>query len=324
MAYDDSFFRPLGGSELPRYAGRSTFMRLPQIEDPAEIDIALIGLPWDSGSTNRAGQRHGPREIRSSSTMMRLVHQASRIAPYDLCRVADLGDVPVNPIDILDTLERTRDFYRRVTEAGAVPLTAGGDHLGTLPILRGIHTGQPMGLVQFDSHSDTNDRYFGDNLYTHGSPFRRAIEESLLDPKRVVQVGIRGSLYTAGDLDWALDQGVRVIEIEECLELGSDGVIDEIQRVVGDGPTYVTFDIDALDPAYAPGTGTPEIGGFTTREAQRMLRGLRGLNLVGADVVEVAPPFDNAGITALAGATLMFELLCLLAEAVDRSQKSSS
>ncbi len=320
MVHDASFFRPVSGSEVPRYAGRSTFMRLPQIEDPSEVDIALIGLPWDSGSTNRVGQRHGPREIRSNSTMMRLVHQASRIAPYDLCRIADLGDVPVNPIDIHDTLQRAGDFYRRVHEAGAAPLTAGGDHLGTLPILRGIADGEPMALVQFDSHSDTNDTYFGDNPYTHGTPFRRAIEEGILDPKRVVQVGIRGSMYSSSDLDWAHGQGIRVLEIEEYFELGTDRVIEEIRRVAGDAPTYVTFDIDALDPVYAPGTGTPEVGGFTTPEAQRMIRGLRGLNLVGADVMEVAPPFDPAGITALTGATVMFELLCVLADAIARRE----
>ena len=316
MAYDDSFFRPIGGSEIPRFAGRSTFMRLPQIEDPAEVDIALVGLPWDSGSTNRVGQRHGPREIRSNSTMMRLVHQASRIAPYDLCRIADLGDVPVNPIDILDTLERATGFYRRVHEAGAAPLTAGGDHLGTLPILRAIAGDTPMALVQFDSHSDTNDTYFGDNPYTHGTPFRRAIEEGILDPRRIIQVGIRGSMYSVHDLDWAHEQGIRVMEIEEYFDLGPDAVVEEIRRVVGDAPTYVTFDIDALDPVYAPGTGTPEVGGFTTPEAQRMVRGLRGLNLVGADVMEVSPPFDPAGVTALTGATMMFELLCVLADAV--------
>jgi guanidinopropionase len=291
-------------------------MRLPQIEDPAEVDIALTGFPWDSGSTNRVGQRHGPREIRSNSTMMRLVHQASRIAPYDLCRIADLGDVPVNPINLDDTLARAGDFYRRIHEAGAVPLTAGGDHLGTLPILRGIAGDQPMAMVQFDSHSDTNDTYFGDNPYTHGTPFRRAIEEGILDPKRIIQVGIRGSMYSASDLDWAHEQGVRVMEIEEYFDLGPDGAIKEIRSVVGDAPTYVTFDVDALDPVYAPGTGTPEVGGYSTVEAQRMIRGLRGLNLVGADVMEVSPPFDSAGITALTGATMMFELLCVLSEAV--------
>lgn len=317
MSRSESFFRPVSGSEVPRFAGPTTFMRLPQVDDPAEVDIALIGLPWDGGTTNRAGARHGPREVRSQSSMMRLVHQASRIAPYDLCRIADLGDVPVNPVGLADTLERAGAFYRRVHEAGAAPLTAGGDHLGSLPALRAVAAERPVAMVQFDSHSDTNDSYFGEsNRFTHGTPFRRAIDEGLIDPTRIVQVGIRGSLYDAGDLDYALDQGIRVIEIEEYFNLGPDAVIREIHRVVGDSPTYVTFDVDALDPVYAPGTGTPEVGGYTTAEAQKMLRGLRGLNLVGADVMEVSPPFDVGGLTALAGATMMFELLCVLADSV--------
>lgn len=325
----DSFFRPLGGADLPRYAGRSTFMRLPQIDDPSEVDIALVGLPWDSGSTNRVGQRHGPREIRNSSTMMRLVHQASHICPYDLCRIADIGDVPVNPIDLQDTLKRAEKFYRRLQRNGTVPLTAGGDHLSTLPILRGIYCDEPMALVQFDAHSDTQDSYFGDNLYTHGTPFRRAIEEGLIDPQKTIQIGIRGSIYDPHDLDWALDHGVRVVEIDEYFELGVAGVLAEIHKVVGRTPTYISFDIDVLDPAYAPGTGTPEVGGISSREAQSLIRGLRGLNLTGADVMEVSPPFDYLGITALAGATLMFELLCVLADAnesyvIDRGKNPKS
>ena len=319
MTRPDSYFRPLDGAALPRFAGPATFMRLPQIEDPAEVDIALVGLPWDSGTTNRPGARHGPREIRSQSSLMRRVHQASRIAPYDLCRVADLGDVPVHPIDIADSLQRATEFYSAVCRAGAVPLTAGGDHLGTLPVLRGVAAERPVGMIQFDAHSDTNDSYFGaHNRFTHGTPFRRAIEEGLLDPQRVVQVGIRGSLYDSSDLDYALAQGIRIIEIEEYFELGSDAVIAEIRRVIGSGPAYVTFDIDSLDPVFAPGTGTPEVGGFSTVEAQRMVRGLRGLDLVGGDVMEVSPPFDNGYLTALTGATMMFELLCVLADAVDR------
>jgi guanidinopropionase len=188
--------------------------------------------------------------------------------------------------------------------------------LVTLPIMRGINNGQPLGMVHFDAHTDTWDRYFGGCAYTHGTPFRRAIEEGLLDPKRTVQIGIRGALYTPDDKEWGLAQGIRVIEIEEAFELGTDGVIAEARRVVGDGPTYVSFDIDSLDPVYAPGTGTPEIGGLTTFDAQRMIRGLRGLNLVGGDVVEVSPPFDMSGGTAHAAMTIMFEILCVLAEAV--------
>lgn len=317
MRLPDSHFRPISGSSLPRFAGPSTFMRLPVVEDPAEVEIALVGLPWDGGTTNRAGARHGPREIRNQSSMMRLVHQASRIAPYDLCRVADLGDVPVNPIDLSDTLQRATDFYHWIHAAGATPITAGGDHLGSLPALRAVASERPVGLIQFDSHSDTNDSYFGEaNRFTHGTPFRRGIEEGLLDPDRMIQIGIRGSLYADSDLDYALAQGVRIIEIEEYFDLGVEAVIEEIHRVIGTGPVYATFDIDVLDPVYAPGTGTPEVGGLSTFEAQQLLRGLRGLDLVGADVMEVSPPFDAGYLTALAGATMLFELLCVTAGAV--------
>jgi guanidinopropionase len=292
-------------------------MRLPYAADPSAVDIGLIGVPWDGGTTNRAGARHGPRAIRDQSSLMRRIHPVTRTAPYQLARVADLGDVPVNPCDIADTLAHIEQFFARVKNAGAVPLSAGGDHLVTLPIFRGIvDKSRPVGMVHFDAHSDTWDRYFGDFKYTHGTPFRRAVEEGLLDPRRTVQIGIRGSLYAADDLDWALAQGMRVITIEEYFKLGPATVVAEARRIVGKGPTYVSFDVDALDPVYAPGTGTPEVGGFSTFDAQQMLRGLRGLDLVGGDVVEVSPPFDAGGATALVGATMMFEILCVLAEAV--------
>ena len=312
-------FEPVPGAVTPRFAGPSTFMRLPMVDDPALVDIALVGVPWDGGTTNRAGARHGPREIRSASSMMRRVHHVSRIAPYELCRVADVGDAPTNPVDLMDSLALIERFFADVHAAGAVPLAAGGDHLVTLPIMRAIATrDRPLGMVHFDAHSDTNDTYFGGRKYTHGTPFRRAVEEGLLDPRRTVQIGIRGSVYDAHDLDFAREAGMRVIHIEEYFDLGVAAVIAEARRVAGDGPVYVSFDVDGLDPVYAPGTGTPEIGGFSTHEAQRMLRGLQGLDIVGGDVVEVAPPFDPSGNTALVGATLMFELLCVLADAVAR------
>jgi guanidinopropionase len=199
-----------------------------------------------------------------------------------------------------------------------VPLSAGGDHLVTLPIMRAIAKGRPLGMVHFDAHSDTSDSYFGGERYTHGTPFRRAVEEGLLDPKHTVQIGVRGSLYSADDEAFAREAGIRIIHIEEFFELGVDGTIAEARRVASAGPTYVSFDVDGLDPVYAPGTGTPEIGGFSTAEAQRMIRGLQGLDLVGGDVVEVSPPFDPSGGTALVGATMMFEILCILADAVAR------
>lgn len=308
---------------MPRFAGVATFMRLPVEHDFSKIDIALAGVPWDGGTTNRAGARHGPREIRNMSSLIRRINHASGIAPFALCRVADVGDAPVNPISVPDSLGRIRTFYERIASAGAVPLSAGGDHLVTLPILRAIAARNPVGLVHFDAHSDTADSYFGGERYTHGTPFRRAVEEGLLDPKRTVQIGIRGSLYDAHDLDFAREAGMRIITIEEFYGLGIDAVIAEARRVAGGGPTYVSFDVDGLDPVYAPGTGTPEIGGFTTHEAQRMIRGLQGLDLIGGDVVEVAPPFDPSGNTAIVGATMMFEILCVLAEARSRRGQRS-
>ena len=312
---------PVDAAIVPRFGAIPTFMRLPHVTDPARLDIALIGVPWDGGTTNRAGARHGPREIRNMSSFMRKVHHVSRIAPYDLARIADFGDAPVNPIDLMDTLGRIETFYAKVHAAGAVPLSAGGDHLITLPIYRAIAKGRPIGMVHFDAHSDTNDRYFGDNKYTHGTPFRRAVEEGLLDPKRTVQIGIRGSIYSSADMEFAESSGMRVIYMEEFTKLGPAKVIEITRRVVGDGPTYVSFDVDGLDPVYAPGTGTPEIGGMTTREAQEVVRGLQGLELVGGDVVEVSPPFDLSGNTALVGATFMFEIMCVLADAVARRRR---
>ncbi|WP_325434843.1 agmatinase [Pseudomonas nitroreducens] len=314
MTHD--FPQPLDAAEIPRFAGIPSFMRLPIFEDPAQLDIALLGVPWDGGTTNRAGARHGPREVRNQSSLMRKVHHVSHIAPYDLVRVGDIGDAPVNPIDLLDSLKRIEGFYRRIHAAGAIPLSVGGDHLVTLPIFRALAAERPIGMVHFDAHSDTNDRYFGDNPYTHGTPFRRAIEEGLLDPKRTVQIGIRGSIYDADDEAFAQECGIRVIHMEEFADLGVEATLAEVRRVVGQEPTYVTFDVDVLDPAFAPGTGTPEIGGMTTLQAQYMIRGLQGLNLIGADVVEVSPPFDQGGATALVGATMMFELLCVLADSL--------
>ena len=309
-------FRPVSGNILPRFAGIPTFMRLPHVPIPetnGDVDIGLFGIPWDGGTTNRPGARHGPRQMRDLSTMMRNVHHVSGLRPFELANCVDLGDAPVNPIDLEDTLARVERFAGDIHAAGITPLAAGGDHLVSLPILRAIGGGD-CGMVHFDAHTDTWDRYFGESRYTHGTPFRRAVEEGLLDPKRIVQIGIRGALYTPEDKQWGLDQGIRVMEIEEVFDLGVKGVVQEARRIAGSGRTYVSFDVDALDPVYAPGTGTPEIGGLTTAMAQGMIRGLRGLDLVGADVVEVAPPFDPSGNTALVAATMMFELLCLLAE----------
>jgi guanidinopropionase len=315
-----NFFSPITGSVMPRFAGLATLMRLPYLdfdhEAFSQVDIGLVGVPWDGGTTNRAGARHGPRQVRDLSTMIRNVNRASGINPFALCNCADLGDTPVNPIDVLDSMARIKTFFDRVCDAGIAPLAVGGDHLSTLPIMRALAKKGPVGMVHFDAHTDTWDGYFGGFKYTHGTPFRRAVEEGLLDPKRTVQIGIRGALYNDAEDTWGQQQGIRVIDIDEFHALGIEAVMAEARRVVGDGPTYVSFDVDALDPVYAPGTGTPEIGGMTTLEAQWAVRKLQGLNLVGGDVVEVSPPFDTSGNTAMVGATMLFEILCVLADSV--------
>ncbi|QIB35429.1 agmatinase [Ancylobacter pratisalsi] len=313
-------FEPLDSGTIPRFAGLPTFMRLP-VAEPAEVDIAIIGLPFDLGTTNRAGTRHGPRELRNQSSLMRRVHHVTGLSPYDRARVADCGDVIIDPFDLMRSLDLITAHYAGVRTAGALPLTAGGDHLISLPILRGLASDGPVGLIQFDAHSDTYDTFFNGSRYTHGTPFRRAIEEGLVDPKRFVQVGLRGAISDAGNYDYARDVGVRIIFIEEFIERGVADVMAEVRAIVGDQKTYVTFDIDGIDPSQAPGTGTPEIGGFSTREAQAMVRLLDGLNIIGADLVEVAPPFDPSGLTALTGATIMFELLCVLAGVVETKGK---
>lgn len=310
-------FDPLDSGTIPRFAGLSTFMRLP-VAEPSEVDIAILGVPFDLGTTNRAGTRHGPRELRNQSSLMRRVHHVTGLSPYDRARVADCGDVVIDPFDLMRSLDIIAAHYAGVREARALPLTGGGDHLITLPILRGLAKDGPVGLIQFDAHSDTYDSFFNGSRYNHGTPFRRAIEEGLVDPKRFVQIGLRGAISDAGNYDYARSVGVRIIFIEELVARGVEDVMAEARAIVGNKPTYVTFDIDGIDPSQAPGTGTPEIGGFSTREAQQMVRLLDGLDLIGADLVEVAPPFDPSGLTALTGATIMFELLCVLAGVVEK------
>jgi guanidinopropionase len=305
----------------PRYMGIPTFMRTPYQPDPTGLDIALIGVPYDGAVTNRAGARHGPREIRNQSSLMRSVHHVTKIDPYALCKIADIGDVSFEALFEHPTVVRDIEaFYARVHAAGVIPISAGGDHSVTYPIMKAIARDRPVGMVHIDAHTDTWDEFQG-SKFMHGSPFRRAHEDGLLDAKRTVQIGIRGAQNTPEGWEYSLEQGMRVIFMEEFTEMGVKEVIKEARRIVGDGPTYISFDVDGLDPVYAPGTGTPEIGGITTIEAQALLRGLRGLNLVGADVVEVAPPYDPSGNTALVGATLMYEMLCLIADSVEAKRK---
>ena len=312
----DPFFQPVSGFDLPRFAGVPTFMRLPHItlDDVrlSDVDIGIIGVPWDSGTTNRPGPRHGPRQLRDASTMIRAEHPVSGIRPFEAMNIADLGDVGPNPADIIDSMDRITAFYDQVKKAGITPMTAGGDHLTSLPVLRALAKDAPVGMVHFDSHTDLFHSYFGGTMYTHGTPFRRAVEEELLDPKRVVQIGIRGTQYDSEDLDFAKSVGIRVIKIEEFHERGVTDVMSEAREIVGQDLTYLSYDIDFVDPTFAPGTGTPEVGGPNSYQALQVVRELSGVNLIGADMVEVSPPFDPSGGTAFLGVSIMFEILCQL------------
>ena len=316
----DPFFQPISAMELARFAGVPTFMRLPSLnsDDPRfkDVDIGLLGVPWDGGTTNRPGARHGPRQMRDLSTMIRAMNPATNISPFAAVNCADLGDVPPNPVDIQDSLNRVTEFVTVMKEKNIVSMTVGGDHLVTLPILRALAIDEPLGLIQFDSHTDLFDSYFGGHKFTHGTPFRRAIEEGLVDPKRFVQVGIRGTAYNLDDIEWGMDQGVRIIRVEELFERGVPNVMAEVREIVGNSPTYCTYDIDFVDPTFAPGTGTPEIGGPNSFQAQQVIRELEGINLIGADLVEVSPPLDPTGGTAWLGISLVFELMCILSQTI--------
>ena len=300
----------------PRFADVATFFRLPIIKNLKDLDYCICGVPWDGGTTNRPGARHGPREVRNASSLIRLYHPVSLRSPYDKFNIADVGDCPVNPIDLQDSLAKIKEFYENVVTSKTIPLSIGGDHLISLPILRALAKDGPVGLFQFDSHSDTWDSYFGGYKYTHGTPFRRAIEENLINPKKYVMLGIRGSLYDPDDMKWAKDQGVTIITIDEYYKMGFEKSMKIVKDILGDAPSYFTFDIDGIDPTYAPGTGTPEVGGFNVREAQLIIRELNQINFIGADVVEVSPPFDVNNMTSLVGATIAFEILCIMTKTI--------
>jgi guanidinopropionase len=302
----------------PRFTGVPTFFRLPYSEDLTALDIGVIGVPFDGGVTNRPGARHGPREVRNQSSLMRIINPATGIAPFTGRRVADLGDCWIEqPYALEGALAEIAAFFRTVKAAGVTTLAVGGDHSISLPILRAVAADGPLGMVHIDAHCDTGDDYLGSRFH-HGAPFRRAVEESLLDPKRVIQIGIRGTTNDPNMWRFSHESGMRVMTMDEFHDQGWRVALAEAKRVIGDAPAYLSFDIDALDPAYAPGTGTPEAGGLTTLEAMRLLRGLTGHPFAGADLVEVSPPFDHAGLTALHGAAILFELLCLLAAAPPR------
>lgn len=304
--------QPLGGNDMPRFGGAVTMMRLPSQPTAEGLDACFVGIPMDIGTSNRSGTRLGPRQIRDESRMMRPFNMATGAGPFDKMQVADIGDVAINTFDLKKTVDIITNAYHDILATGAIPLTLGGDHTLTYPILRAIAAKHgPVALVHVDAHADTNDEMFGEKI-AHGTPFRRAVEEGLIDPHRTYQIGLRGTGYTAEDFDWARDQGFNVTQAEELWHRSAAPLITQINKDLGDGPVYLSYDIDSLDPAYAPGTGTPEIGGLTSVQAIEIIRGCRGLNLVGCDLVEVSPPYDPQGNTALLAANLLFEMLCVL------------
>ena len=313
MANNTDHPRPRDAFRSPRFGQPATFMLLPYRREAAGLDVALVGIPYDGGTSYRPGARHGPRHIREQSSMIRPWNPVLQVSPFEKLRVADYGDVDVVPISIEGTFAAIERETNVLVAAGVIPLSVGGDHSITLPILRSLARRHGrVGLIHFDAHPDTWDEYFG-SKYFHGTTFRRAVEENLIDGQRVVQIGIRGPLYGADDFDFHREHGLEAIRIETVKERGTGWVIERLRRLAG-GPVYCSFDIDAVDPAYAPATGTPEVGGLTSFEALSLVRALRGLDLVGADVVEVSPPFDGPGqITSLLAANLLFELLSVVA-----------
>jgi len=287
-------------------------MRLPAQATAAGLDACFVGVPMDIGASNRAGTRHGPRQIRAESVMIRPYNMATRAAPFDKLQVADVGDVAINTFDLKKSVAIIEAAYDDILGHGAIPLTLGGDHTLTLPILRAMKKRHgPVALIHVDAHADINDEMFGEKI-AHGTPFRRAVEEGLLACDRVTQIGLRGTGYSSADFDWSRDQGFTVVQAEECWGKSLTPLMAEVRKRVGDHPVYLTYDIDSLDPAFAPGTGTVEIGGLTTWQALEIIRGCQGLNLVGCDLVEVSPPYDPSGNTAVIGANLLYEMLCVL------------
>lgn len=310
--------QPLGGNDMPRFGGPATMMRLPAQDTGHGLDACFVGVPLDIGTSNRSGTRFGPRAIRAESCLIRPCNVATRAAPFDSLAVADVGDVPTNPFDLKASVAIVEQHVERILETGCRPLSLGGDHTLTLPVLRAMASRHgAVGLIHVDAHADVNEAMFGERI-AHGTVFRRAVEEALIDPRRTVQIGLRGSGYTAEEFDWCRRQGFLVVQAEKCWHRPLAPMMDEVRARLGAGPAYLSFDIDSLDPAFAPGTGTPEIGGLTTAQALEIVRGCAGLDLVGADLVEVAPPYDPSGNTALVGANLLFEMLCVLPGVVRR------
>ncbi len=309
------FNQPLGGNAMPRFGGPATMMRLPFQENASGLDACFVGIPLDIGTSNRPGTRYGPRQIRAESCLFRPYNMGTGAAPFENLQVADIGDIAINTYNMSATCDIVTEEIATILRTGAVPLILGGDHTLTYPVLRGyLESHGSVALIHVDAHADTSDDMFGEKV-AHGTPFRRAYEENLIIPEKTFQIGLRGTGYSAEDHDWGRERGFQVVPAEECWHKSMGPLMDRVRKTVGDSPVYISYDIDSLDPAYAPGTGTPEIGGLTTIQALEIIRGCRGLNIVGCDLVEVSPPYDPSGNTSLVGANLLFEMLCALPSA---------
>lgn len=304
---------PLDSSRVPRYAGPATFARLPRLDQVAHADVAVVGVPFDTGVSYRPGARFAPTAVREASRLLRPYHPGLDVAPFERLQVVDGGDVAVNPFHIGEAIETIEGAASDLQRDGTKLVTLGGDHTIALPLLRAVsRIHGPVALLHFDAHLDTWDTYFGEP-YTHGTPFRRAVEDGILDTEAISHVGTRGPLYGKKDLEDDRRLGFGIVTSSDVMRRGVDETVDALRQRIGSRPLYVSVDIDVLDPAHAPGTGTPEAGGMTSRELLEILRGLRGLNLVGADVVEVAPAYDHADITSVAASHVAYDLVSLLA-----------
>ena len=304
--------QPISGNDLARFSGPNTFMRLPSVTDLKGLDVAVLGIPLDIGTSWRSGTRFGPKQVRAESAMLRPYNLATGAAPFDSLQVADIGDLAINTFSLSESLRIIAESYDTILNYDVMPLAIGGDHSLTLPILRAMAKRYgPVALVHVDAHADVNDEMFGEKE-AHGTVFRRAYEEGLIQADKTYQVGIRGTGYAAEDFEEAAGWGFQQFQAHELWHKPLDALGDQIRKDIGDRPVYVTYDIDSLDPAYAPGTGTPEIGGLTTPQAMQLIRALKGLNIVGGDLVEVSPPYDTSGNTALTGANILYEMLCVL------------
>lgn len=312
----DKLNQPLSGNEMPRFGGISTMMRLPYAksdEDLKKLDAAYVGIPLDIGTSWRSGTRFGPRTIRNESVMIRPYNMATKAAPFESLNVADIGDIPINTYDLKKSLSIIEDYYNKLLSHNIIPLAIGGDHTITLAILRAMSKKykDKIAIIHIDAHADTNEEMFGEKI-AHGTTFRRAVEENLIDSKNTFQIGLRAQGYSHEDFEWGRKIGFTIFQAEDLWYKSLKPIISEIKSKIKDKFTYISFDIDSIDPSYAPGTGTPEIGGITSTQALEVIRECHGLNIIGCDLVEVSPPYDHGGITSLLAANLLYEMLCVL------------